>query len=65
MLLIGYFEYGCILQYNYNYLCVSGTSPHTYDQQQVRPGENQVRIRGRCPGQTDGGEVEVLRIGML
>ncbi|XP_065891575.1 E-selectin-like [Dysidea avara] len=28
---------------------VSCTSPHTYGQQQVRVGDNQVRVRARCP----------------
>ena len=46
-------------------MCKTGTSPHTYDQQQVRPGDNQVRIRAKCPGQSGGAVVKVLRIGML
>jgi len=46
-------------------MCITGTSPHTYDQQQVRPGENQVRVRAKCPGQSGGAVVKVLRIGML
>ena len=40
----------------------TGTSPHTYDQEQIRTGDNQVRVRARCPGETTGGEVEVLNI---
>ena len=44
-------------------MCITGTSPHTYGQQQVRVGDNQVRVRARCPGQTGGAAVEVFNIG--
>ena len=44
---------------------ITGTSPFTYATQQVRPGENQVRVRAKCPGQTGSSEVQVLHIGKL
>lgn len=40
-----------------------GTSPHTYASGQVRPGDNQVRVRAKCLGQTSSGIVKVLKIG--
>ena len=43
---------------------IVGTSPFTYASQQVRPGDNQVRVRTRCPGDPGfiDAEHEVLHI---
>jgi len=50
----------------YTIMCAhTGTSPHTYFEDLVRPGENVVRVRSQCLGQVNDRPTKDFTIGMF